>query len=207
MSRAHCIRMALAEAQAVLQRLMADESLLKNVELSGELLADVFRAGGRAFSCGNGGSMCDAIHFAEELSGKFRKNRPALPALAISDPGHISCVANDFGYECIFSRFLEAHSREGDVLLAITTSGNSGNILNAAKTARERGVRVIGMTGKQECRLAELSDILLATPAGSYSDRVQEMHIKLIHIMIELVERELFPENYGPAEQKHPSER
>ena len=140
--------------------------------------------------------MCDAIHFAEELSGKFRKNRSALPALAISDPGHISCVGNDFGYEAIFSRFLEAHAREGDVLVAITTSGNSANVLHAARVAKERGMRVIGMTGKRECDLAQWSDILLATPAGSYSDRVQELHIKLIHIMIELVERELFPENY-----------
>lgn len=197
MSRAIFVRAALVEAQSALQRLMADESVLNAVELSGELLANVFKAGGRVFSCGNGGSMCDAMHFAEELSGKFRKNRPALPALSISDPGHISCVGNDFGYEFIFSRFLEAHSREGDVLLAITTSGNSRNVLNAAKVAKERGVRVIGMTGKRECGLAEFSDILLATPAGSYSDRVQEIHIKLIHIMIELVERELFSENYA----------
>ena len=196
MANATCIHAALVEAQTVLQRMMADASLMTDVALSGELLATTFVAGGRVFSCGNGGSMCDAIHFAEELSGKFRKNRSALSALAISDPGHISCVGNDFGYEAIFSRFLEAHAREGDVLVAITTSGNSANVLHAARVAKERGMRVIGMTGKRECDLAQWSDILLATPAGSYSDRVQELHIKLIHIMIELVERELFPENY-----------
>lgn len=140
--------------------------------------------------------MCDAIHFAEELSGKFRQNRPPLPALAISDPGYIRCVGNDYGYEHIFARFLDAHANNGDVLLAITTSGNSVNIVNAAKAAKSKGVSVIAMTGKHQCDAAEFCDILLAVPAGLYADRVQEMHIKLIHIMIELVERELFPQNY-----------
>ncbi len=196
MSRAAHIHTALTEAQTALQRLLADASVLHDLERAGELLAETFKAGGRAFSCGNGGSMCDAMHFAEELSGRFRKDRPALAALAVSDPAHMSCVANDFGYEAVFSRFLEAHARPGDVLLAITTSGNSANILNAAKTAQEKGVRVIGLTGKRDCALAARSDILLAAPAGAFSDRVQELHIKLIHILIELVERELFPQNY-----------
>lgn len=196
MSRTSYIQKALDEALTVLKNAMADETLLNDSARAGEMLSQAFKTGKRVFSCGNGGSMCDAIHFAEELSGKFRQNRPPLPALAISDPGYISCVGNDFGYEHIFSRFLDAHAGNGDVLLAITTSGNSVNIVNAARAAKSKGVSVIAMTGRQQCNVAEFSDILLATPAGLYADRVQEMHIKLIHIMIELVERELFPQNY-----------
>lgn len=184
------------EALTALNHVMADKALLRNLALSGKLLVKTFKTGKHVFSCGNGGSMCDAMHFAEELSGKFRKNRPPLPAMAISDPGHISCVGNDYGYDYIFPRFLEAHANSGDVLLAITTSGNSMNIVNAAKTAKNIGVSVIALTGKQQCNVAEFCDLLLATPASIYADRVQEVHIKLIHIMIELVERELFPQNY-----------
>ena len=140
--------------------------------------------------------MCDAMHFAEELSGRYRDDRAALAAVSISDPSHISCVGNDYGYEFIFSRYLEAHARIGDVLVAISTSGKSKNVLNAVAAAKKKGVHVIAMTGKRECALAEVSDVLLATPGGAYADRVQELHIKLIHIMIELVERQLFPGNY-----------
>jgi len=191
------IRAALSEAQTALHNLLADKTTLDAVEKASTLLAQTFKKGGRVFSCGNGGSMCDAMHFAEELSGRFRDDRAALAALSISDAGHMSCVSNDYGYEFVFSRFLEAHARSGDVLLAISTSGKSKNVLNAVKVAKEKGVKVIGMTGKRECHLAEVSDILLAAPGGSYADRVQELHIKLIHIMIELVEREMFPSNYA----------
>jgi D-sedoheptulose 7-phosphate isomerase len=136
------------------------------------------------------------MHFAEELSGRFRGDRAALAATSISDPSHLSCVANDYGYEFVFSRYVEAHAKAGDVLVAISTSGKSKNVLNAAEAAKKKGVKVIAMTGKRDCPLAALSDILLATPAGKYADRVQELHIKLIHIMIELVERQMFPGNY-----------
>lgn len=190
------IRAALAEAQDGLRDLLADPVTIGQIEKAGLLLAETFRSGGRVFSCGNGGSMCDAMHFAEELSGRFRKDRPALAAVAISDPGHLSCVSNDYGYEFVFSRYLEAHARTGDVLLAISTSGKSPNVLRAVDVARGRGVKVIALTGKRECPLADVSDILLASPAGAYADRVQELHIKMIHVMIELVERQLFPENY-----------
>jgi D-sedoheptulose 7-phosphate isomerase len=196
MSLHDAIRAALTEAQTGLQNLLADFETMNQIEKAGVLLADAFKNGGRAFSCGNGGSMCDAMHFAEELSGRFRSDRAALAAVAIGDSGHISCVSNDYGYEFIFSRYLEAHARAGDVLLAISTSGKSKNVLNAIQVAKKRGVKVIGLTGKRDCPLAEVSDVLLATPAGTYADRVQELHIKLIHIMIELVERQLFPENY-----------
>jgi D-sedoheptulose 7-phosphate isomerase len=190
------VRAALTEAQTALQNLLANGETLAQVRDASVLLANTFRNGGRVFSCGNGGSMCDAMHFAEELSGRFRGDRPALAATSISDASHISCVSNDYGYEFIFSRYLEAHARTGDTLVAISTSGTSKNVLNAVAVAKQKSVKVIGLTGKIECPLAEVSDILLATPAGSYADRVQELHIKWIHIMIELVERQMFPENY-----------
>jgi D-sedoheptulose 7-phosphate isomerase len=140
--------------------------------------------------------MCDAIHFAEELSGRFRKDRVGLPATAISDPGHISCVANDFGYHEIFSRYLMSHAGKGDALLAISTSGTSPNVCKAAEVARSKGVAVIALTGKSGSPLGQLADIEICALGGGYSDRVQELHIKIIHILIELIERQLFPENY-----------
>jgi D-sedoheptulose 7-phosphate isomerase len=179
-----------------LQNLLANVETLAQAREAGVVLADTLKNGGHVFSCGNGGSMCDAMHFAEELSGRFRGDRPALAATSISDASHISCVSNDYGYEFVFSRYLEAHARVGDALVAISTSGRSKNVLNAVAVARQKGVKVIGMTGKLGCPLAEASDILLATPAGVHADRVQELHIKLIHIMIELVERQMYPGNY-----------
>ncbi len=195
MSLNEAIVTALTEAQAGLANLLADTATLAQLEKAGVLLAETFKNEGRVFSCGNGGSMCDAMHFAEELSGRYREDRPALAAASISDPSHISCVANDYGYEFVFSRYIEAHGRAGDVLVGISTSGKSKNVLNAVAAAKKKGMKVIGMTGKRDCALAEVSDILLATPAGSYADRVQELHIKMIHIMIDLVERQLFGVN------------
>ncbi len=171
--------------------------MLQRIAAAGQLLADTFAAGGRAYSCGNGGSMCDAMHFAEELTGRFRDNRPGYAALAISDASHLSCVGNDYGYEQVFARFIEAHGRAGDVLLAISTSGTSKNVLAAVDTARQRGMKVIGLTGRERTPLAESADIAIVTAAGQYADRVQELHIKVIHILIELVERKLAPENYA----------
>ncbi|MBA3255005.1 MAG: SIS domain-containing protein, partial [Burkholderiaceae bacterium] len=146
--------------------------------------------------CGNGGSMCDAMHFAEELTGRFRDNRPGYAALAISDASHLSCVGNDYGYDQVFARFIEAHGRAGDVLLAISTSGTSRNVLSAVDVAHRLGMKVIGLTGRAATPLAESADIAIVTAAGRYADRVQELHIKVIHILIELVERRLAPENY-----------
>jgi len=135
--------------------------------------------------------MSDAMHFAEELSGRFRNDRPPIAAAAISDPGHITCTANDYGFAHIFSRYLEAFGRQGDVLLAISTSGNSENVLNAAKVARDKGMKVIGLTGKDGGNLAQLCDVEIRAPHSEYSDRVQEIHIKVIHILVMLVERHL----------------
>ena len=191
------VRAALDEAAAALDRLRGDDAMLSHIERAGEMLASAFAAGGRAFSCGNGGSMCDAMHFAEELTGRFRDDRRGYAALAIGDPGHLSCVANDYGYEQVFARFLQAHGRAGDVLLAISTSGTSRNVVAAAQAANELQMRVIALTGRGATPLVELADIAIVTPGGRYADRVQELHIKVIHILIELVERRLAPGNYA----------
>ena len=169
---------------------------IKNVSRAGALLAAAFEKKGRVYSCGNGGSMCDAMHFAEELSGRFRNDRPGLAASAISDPSHLSCVGNDYGYDAVFSRYIEAHGQPGDVLLAISTSGSSKNVLKACQVAKELGVKIIALTGRDECAIGDLADIHITAKAGTYADRVQELHIKVIHSLIELVERNLFPENY-----------
>jgi D-sedoheptulose 7-phosphate isomerase len=144
--------------------------------------------------------MCDAMHFAEELTGRFRDDRPGYAALAISDASHLSCVGNDYGYEQVFARFVEAHGRAGDVLLAISTSGTSKNVVAAARVAKQLGVRVIALTGRAGTPLAELADLAIVTPAGRHADRVQELHIKVIHILIELVERRLAPDNYKASD-------
>jgi D-sedoheptulose 7-phosphate isomerase len=186
----------LLEARSAIDALLANKVTLAAIEEAGRMLTESLAKGGRVYSCGNGGSMCDAMHFAEELSGRFRLDRRPLPATAISDPGHMTCVANDFGYEAVFSRYVEAHGRKGDCLLAISTSGKSPNVLAAARAATARGTKVIAMTGRVGSPLSELATIEICTPAGRFSDRIQELHIKIVHILIELVERELFPENY-----------
>lgn len=191
------IKVSLAEAQAMLETFSSDNAALEQVALAAQTLIASFENNGCAFSCGNGGSMCDAMHFAEELTGRFRKNRPGMAAVAISDPSHMSCVANDYGYDQVFARFIESHGRDGDVLLAISTSGRSPSVLNAARTARRIGVHVIGLTSAQGSELAPLCEICICAPSGRFADRVQEMHIKIIHILIELVERAMHPQNYA----------
>jgi D-sedoheptulose 7-phosphate isomerase len=185
------IRAALAEAASALAALMADAATLAGIEQAAARIAASLAAGGRVFSCGNGGSLCDAMHFAEELTGRFRDNRPGYAAIAIADAGHLSCVANDYGYEQVFARYLQAHGRAGDVLLAISTSGSSPNVVAAARTARSAGLSVIALTGRTPSALAGHADLCLCTPGGRYADRVQELHIKVIHILIELIEQHL----------------
>lgn len=193
---------ALTEASSALNALLQNDDTLRNIEKAGALLAERLEAGSRVFSCGNGGSMCDAMHFAEEMSGRFRNDRPGMAATAISDPSHISCVGNDYGYEQIFSRYLEAHGRAGDVLLAISTSGTSKNVVRAAETAKNLGVHCIALTGKPEQPLGALAEIEICTPGGRYADRVQELHIKVIHILIELIERARFPQTVDLSDQQ-----
>lgn len=192
----HHIQSSLREAQVALKNLLSDQQALGSIERAAGLLIEVFERRGHVYSCGNGGSMCDAMHFAEELTGRYRLDRAALAAAAISDPGHMSCVGNDLGYEHVFSRYIEAHGREGDCLLALSTSGTSKNILNVARTAKSLGLRVVVLSGKRSPELEALSDVYICTPAGAFADRVQELHIKVLHILIELVERHFFPVNY-----------
>jgi D-sedoheptulose 7-phosphate isomerase len=189
------IKANLVEAQSALEALLSNEAALESIQQAGEALVASFKRGGRVFSCGNGGSMCDAMHFAEELSGRFREDRPALGATAMSDPGHMSCVANDYGYEYVFSRYLEAHAREGDLLLGISTSGTSKNILKAVEAAKAHGVVVVSLTGKPNSAIGELADIDICTPGGRYADRVQELHIKVIHTLIDFTEQGMFDSN------------
>ena len=191
------IRHSLIEAQTALENMLDRTQTLESIAAGAGLLVDALKSGHRIYSCGNGGSMCDAMHFAEELSGRYRRNRKGLPAAAISDPGHLTCVGNDYGYDQVFARYLESHGASGDGLLAISTSGSSKNVLIAAQTARQIGMKTIALTGKADSELNTLADVHICTPAGLYADRVQELHIKVIHILIELIERTLFPENYG----------
>jgi D-sedoheptulose 7-phosphate isomerase len=191
------INASLVEAQQSLNALLANDTALQAIQQAAELLIAVFERKGRVYSCGNGGSMCDAMHFAEELTGRYRLDRAALGATAISDAGHLTCVGNDHGYEQVFSRYIEGHGRAGDCLVALSTSGTSKNIIRAAQTARALGMHVIVLSGKQSELLSSLSDVYICTPGGTFADRVQELHIKVLHILIELIERHFFPENYA----------
>ncbi len=189
------IRSSLLEAHSTLTKFIDDEQNLQKIEKAIELFVTSFKNGGRSFSCGNGGSMCDSLHFAEELTGRYRKDRAPLPATGISEAGHITCIANDFGFDHIFSRFIEAWGQKGDVLLAISTSGNSANVIKAVEVAKNKGMKVVALLGKDGGKLKTMVDVPLIVPCP-ITDRVQEVHIKCIHIFIEGIERQLFPENY-----------
>ena len=181
----------LTEARTVLDSFLADEANLTAIADAAQLMADALQAGSKIISCGNGGSHCDAMHFAEELSGRYRENRRALAAIAISDPSHLSCVSNDFGYEFVFSRFVEGLGNGGDVLLGISTSGNSANIIRAVETARTKGMKVVLLTGKDGGKLAGMADVEIRVAHFGYADRIQEVHIKVIHLFIMLIEKQL----------------
>jgi len=190
------IQASLQEAKKSLSGLLSNTNELRNIEDAANTLIKTLERNGTVFSCGNGGSMCDAMHFAEELTGRYRKNRKGYAAVSISDPSHISCVANDFGYEFIFSRYLESHGSTGDALVGISTSGASKNVIEAAKAANGLGIEVIILSGHKHPELEALADVYICTPAGEFADRVQELHIKILHIFIELIERTHHPENY-----------
>ena len=180
------------EAQEVLNAFIADENNFKLIANAGDLIIESFNNKGKLISCGNGGSMCDAMHFAEELSGRFRGDRPSLPAMSISDPSYMSCVINDYGADAVFSRYIQGMGFKGDVLIAISTSGNSANVINAAKVAKDQGLKVIALTGKTGGELAKIADLEIRAPHSNYADRVQEIHIKVIHSLIHYIEQKLF---------------
>ena len=188
------IKAELQEAADLLDKFMNDEKNIQLIQDAALLIVNSFKQGGKVLSCGNGGSHCDAMPVAEELTGRFRENRPGYPAIAISDVSHLSCVSNDFGYDYVFSRYLEAVGNKGDVLFGLSTSGNSKNVLNAIKVAKEKGMKVIAMTGKDGGKMAGLADVEIRVPHFGYADRIQEIHIKVIHILMMLVEFEMAKE-------------
>lgn len=181
---------SLNTAQSVLDAFVAEDKCVNDIERCVDLITEAIQSGGKIISCGNGGSMCDAMHFAEELTGRFRGDRQSLPALSISDPSHITCTGNDFGFDAIFSRYVEGLGNPGDVLLVLSTSGNSPNIVEAVKAARNRKMHTIALLGKSGGALKDLVDLPIIVPAET-SDRIQEVHIKIIHITIEMVEVKL----------------
>ena len=185
------IRNELNQAIDVLTNFVSNEENLKQIQQAAILIADSFKQGGKVLSCGNGGSHCDAMHFAEELTGRFRDNRPSYPAIAISDVSHISCVGNDYGFDAIFSRYVEGVGQKGDVLLGISTSGNSTNVIKAIEAAKQKGMKIITLTGKDGGKMNGLADVDIRVPHFGYADRVQEIHIKVIHILILLIEKEM----------------
>jgi len=179
------------EAKNILNAFLSNPDNFTALENAGKVMVESIKNGGKIISCGNGGSLCDAMHFAEELTGRYRNNRPALPAIAISDVSHIACVGNDYGYEFVFSRYLEALGKKGDVLLAISTSGNSKNVINAIEVANKLGIKVIGLTGKDGGKMANLCDVEIRAPHSEYADRAQEIHIKCIHSLIDYIENNI----------------
>ncbi len=178
-----------SEAAQLLDTVRNDAAFMDAVEAAGTAMCQAIAQGGKIISCGNGGSMSDAMHFAEELSGRYRDDRPGLPAISCSDPSHITCVGNDYGFDQVFARFVQALGQSGDCLLAISTSGNSANVLEAVKAAKSKGMTVIGLTGRGGGALKALCDAAVDVPWNGYADRVQEVHIKVIHAWIDLIER------------------
>jgi D-sedoheptulose 7-phosphate isomerase len=176
------------EAEDLLNRFISDPENWNKIEAAGNLMVQALNSGNKIISCGNGGSLCDAMHFAEELTGRFHEDRRPLPAIAICDPSHLTCVANDFGYDHIFSRVVEALGKPGDLLLAISTSGNSQNVINAILSARQAGMKVVALTGNSGGQIGSLCDVELRVAHNGYSDRIQEIHIKVIHSLVNFIE-------------------
>jgi len=195
MEHRHYWNQAFEEAERVINKFRNDQGIIEKCVSFSQLLVQTYKNGGTVFSCGNGGSHCDAMHFAEELTGRYRKDRRPLGALALGDPSHVTCVSNDYGFQYIFSRQLQGLSRKGDALIGLSTSGNSQNLIEAFQVAKSKGVKTVALLGRDGGKLKDLANLALVVPAQT-SDRIQEVHIKLIHTVIELVERELFPENY-----------
>lgn len=185
------IKQHFTQASGVLNAFLAEEKNFINIERAGLIMSEAINKGKKIISCGNGGSMCDAMHFAEELTGRYRGDRRALPAISISDASHLTCAANDYGFDHIFSRFIDGLGIEGDVLLAISTSGNSKNIIHAVEAAKQKNMQIVGLTGKDGGKLAQMCDVEIRAPLSEYSDRTQEIHIKIIHSLIDFIEGQI----------------
>ncbi len=180
---------------SLLENFIKEEAEKKETEKVAKDLANIFQLGNKVLICGNGGSNCDALHFAEEFTGRFRKDRRALPAISLSDSSHITCVGNDYGFDYIFSRGVEAYGKEGDMFIGISTSGNSANVIKAVETAKKMGLKTCVLLGKNGGKLKGMCDYEFIIP-GNTSDRIQEIHMMILHIIIEGVEKIMFPENY-----------
>ncbi len=189
------LKRSLTEARRVLDTFMADETNLAALTIMVDTVAACFKAGNKVLACGNGGSACDAIHFAEEFTGRFRKHRKALPVIALSEASHLTCVANDYGWDEVFARGVEAYGKPGDLLLAISTSGNSPNVIRAVDTAKGLGMGTLLLLGKTGGKLKGTGTLEIVV-ASETTERIQEVHMTALHILIECVERKLFPENY-----------
>ena len=181
----------LKEELYVLEKFINQGDTAKLIEKAIDLMATSIKEGGKVISAGNGGSMCDAMHFAEELTGRYRDNRSSYAAIAICDPSHITCVGNDYGFDYIFSRFLEGMGFKGDVFLGISTSGNSKNIIEACKVCKEKGIKTVRLLGKDGGKLKDQCDLPIVVPHFGYADRIQEVHTMIIHIMIRGIESKL----------------
>jgi D-sedoheptulose 7-phosphate isomerase len=187
----HNLKQHFIEAQDILAKFIADDKNFEAIATSGALMVDALKNDKKIISCGNGGSLCDAMHFAEELTGRYRNDRKPYAAIAISDVSHMACVGNDYGYDFVFSRYLEAIGNSGDILLAISTSGNSKNVINAIEVAKRKGIKVIGLTGKDGGSMGSLCDVEIRAPQSTFADRAQEIHIKCIHALIDFIERNM----------------
>ncbi len=180
---------------SLLENFIKEEAEKKETEKVAKDLANIFQLGNKVLICGNGGSNCDALHFAEEFTGRFRKDRRALPAISLSDSSHITCVGNDYGFDYIFSRGVEAYGKDGDMFIGISTSGNSANVIKAVEAAKKMGLKTCVLLGKDGGKLKGMCDYEFIIP-GNTSDRIQEIHMMILHIIIEGVEKIMFPENY-----------
>lgn len=179
----------LLESRRTLDNFIAAPDTREVILKGCDIMAQSIKNGGKVISAGNGGSMCDAMHFAEELTGRYRGERPSLPAISICDPCHITCVGNDYGFDYIFSRFVEGMGKEGDVFLGISTSGNSRNIIEACRASKERGMKSICLLGKDGGKLKDLCDLPIIVPHNGFADRIQEVHTTIIHIFIRALEQ------------------
>ncbi|NLC73967.1 MAG: SIS domain-containing protein [Clostridiales bacterium] len=185
------INRSLLEALNTLQEFINNSDNAERIEQAASLMSGCLLKGNKILSCGNGGSLCDATHFAEELTGRYRLNRKPLAAIAMNDPAYLTCVGNDFSFEDTFSRYVEAIGNRNDVLLAISTSGNSENVVRCASKAKLMGMKVVALTREGDNLLKQVSDVTIASPETPFSDRIHEIHIKVIHILIQLIENKM----------------